>query len=500
MVKATRRSAVLLGVAAIGLLAASGPSFAEVQNVKVGGDVTIRSFWRKNLDLNQEGCNTGAAACTVGDASGAGATPLEGDAFFMTTTGINIGADLTENVSAFIRLANERDWAQDGGATGDIDISQAYVTLKELFYSPLTVRIGTQPIVWGRGFILGSNLLPSVLSGIGAGNDRNTAITANEFTDFTAFDALRATLDLSSVANVPVTLDAVYIKLDENTPGIGDDSNIMGFNLGTKLDAMNSEFEAYFLNKRDKNGNALAAGPALAPGSGENGSVNTLGIRGSAKPVEGASVYGELAYQFGKRTPGYDAEIHPTGDATHGWAVDLGTDYTLDVATKPKLGGEWIYYSGTDNAGAQTGWDPIAPSYFPTLLRSFQTRSTAAGLYPVDQPGVPSAYTNQHELALYGSFKPIEDLTIAPRLSWFIADVPIKQPPIATLAQTGRNRFLGTEWDTRVTYDYTDDVQFGLAYGLFLPGNVFRNTINVGAVSGNDSHAQELITSVSVKF
>ena len=58
MVKATRRSAVLLGVAAIGLLAASVPSFAEVQNVKVGGDVTIRSFWRKNLDLNDESSNT----------------------------------------------------------------------------------------------------------------------------------------------------------------------------------------------------------------------------------------------------------------------------------------------------------------------------------------------------------------------------------------------------------------------------------------------------------
>ena len=47
MVKATLRSAVLLG-----LLVWSTPGFAEVQNVKVGGDITVRSFFRSNLDLN----------------------------------------------------------------------------------------------------------------------------------------------------------------------------------------------------------------------------------------------------------------------------------------------------------------------------------------------------------------------------------------------------------------------------------------------------------------
>ena len=48
------------------------------------------------------------------------------------------------------------------------------------------------------------------------------------------------------------------------------------------------------------------------------------------------------------------------------------------------------------------------------------------------------------------------------------------------------------EWDTVVTYNYTDDVQFGVIYGLFLPGSVYR--------SPTDAAAQELITSVSVKF
>ena len=40
MVKATRKCAVLLALLAIGMAATALPSYAETQNVKVGGDYT----------------------------------------------------------------------------------------------------------------------------------------------------------------------------------------------------------------------------------------------------------------------------------------------------------------------------------------------------------------------------------------------------------------------------------------------------------------------------
>ena len=496
MMKATLRSAVLLGLVTLGLFAASVPSFAEVQNVKVGGDVTVRAFHRTNLDLRHDN--------PIGDTNAAPA--LDGDNFLMSTVGINIGADLTENVGAFVRLANERDWNVDGTATGDIDLSQAYITLKELFYSPLTVRIGQQPIKWGRGFVLGSNLLPSVILAPG---DRNAAITANEFTDFTAFDAIRATLDLSGVAGLgmPLTADFVYIKQNENKTGRPDDVNVMGFNIGTHLDAMSSELETYYLNLRDKNvalctatitTGALAGAGASPVGNCKNGSLNTIGLRGSSKPVEGANVYTELAYQFGKRVTDLEGVL-ASGDSQQAWAFNLGGDYTLaSVATKPTLGLEWRYYSGKDVDGAVTGWRAIAPGYFTTALREFQTRSTisSASFYPNDQIGVTSGQTNQHEFAAYGSLKPIEDLTVNERLSWFWTPVGTIQP--TTGSNGTRNNYLGAEWDTMAVYNYTDDVQLGLIYAIFFPGNVFRNRAS-GVTSGSNA-AQELITSVSVKF
>ncbi len=465
--KATLLSAVLLS-------AWVTPSFAEVQNVKVGGDITVRSFFRSNLDLSDHN----------------GALDDHED-FLMSTVGLNVGVDLTENVSAFVRLANERDWNVAAvGAAGtnarDLALSQAYITLKELFYSPLTVRIGQQPIVWGRGFVLGSNLIPGTVN---RGGDLHNSITANEFTDFTAFDAIRGTLDLSGVAGMPLSIDTVYGKLQENMVGANDDVNLMGVNVGTKFDAAHSEMEAYYLNKRDRN---------ASYGSSHNaGSVSTMGVRGSAAPVEGSYLYGELAYQFGTRATD-PSGVLIAGDAQQAWAFDLGAEYTAkSVAMTPKLGAEWIFWSGKDVDGAVAGWDPIARGYFTTPLREFQTGSTVTGFYPNSQTcfanGVVAgtactgAYTNQHQFSLYGSVKPLEDLTIAPRLSWFVLDkgaIPV--------AGSKRRGFAGTEFDTVVTYNYTDDVQFGVIYGMFAPGSAYRTP--------NDSVAQELISSVGVKF
>ena len=286
--------------------------------------------------------------------------------------------------------------------------------------------------------------------------------------------------------NLPLTAEYVYIKGDENNIGRHDDVNIQGFNISSKLEAMSSEVETYYLNKRDKTD---------ADADPEKGRVNTLGLRGSTQPVEGSYLYSELAYQWGSL--GADLEgVLDNGGGQSAWAANLGGDYTFtQVTTSPKVGAEWRFYSGKylSDVGAVIGWDPIAPGYFTTAIREFQTRSTVAGFYAVDQTGVTSSQTNQHELALYGGFKPLEDLSANTRLAWFLLDEKALQPQ-----NSPREGFLGTEWDTQVLYDYTEDVQFGLIYGIFFPGTVYRAASN-GTTNG-DNTAQALITSVSVKF
>ncbi len=497
MVRATLRSAVLLG-----LLACSVPAYAEVQNVKVGGEATVRSFFRKSLRLNEGVINgTGGGSTTVVDSFTAD-HGSSGDAFLQQLTAVDVGADLTENVSTQVRLINQRVWgsfADDATDTpsanaNQVQLSLANVTLKELFYSPLTVTVGRQRLWFGRGFVVGNRL-------VRGDNDPDTTLAADEFSDLTAFDAIRGTLDLSGVlGGVPLVVDGVYAKVDENDVSITgtgdssrDDANLIGVNLGTKLDSMNSELEAYFWTKRDRE-LAFSAGFE----SEHHPQANTLGFRGSMSPAEGLSTWGELAYQWGRRITSsilFDAEGAP-GSPFQAWATDLGLDYTMKgTAWTPTLGGEWIFYSGDEgNATAIGGWDPIYRGAFSTLLREFQ----AAGFYMPAQSGatiigsttyntITNSTTNQHQLALHAAVRPLEDLKVDNRLTWFIADKGVVPAPGAK-----RENFFGTEWDVKADYAYTDDVALGLVYGLFLPGNVFRDPF--------DSSAQELVTSVSVKF
>ncbi len=512
MVKATLRSAVLLG-----LLVWSVPSFAEVQNVKVGGEVTVTGFHRKNLRLSEDVFNNGASqptSSTAGQVTAASQLGPSGDSFLQQLTAVNVGADLTENVSAEIRVINQRVWGalddnamnstSSGSSTlnngNDVQLSQANVTLKELFYSPLTVKIGRQPLKFGRGLIIGSRIHMGDV-------DPNSALAADEFSDLsTGFDAIRGTLDFSSAAGMPLLVDVVYSKIAENAVsavgggGVGtgnaDDVNLFGFNVGTKLDSMSSEFEAYFWDKRDS-----------SQTTGDRHGVphsTTFGLRGSSMPADGLSVWGELAYQMGRFIPSgisYDAEP-AAGDQYGAWAANFGADFALkDVALHPVFGGEWIFFSGRDGRDPATqvgsgtaGWEPVFHGYFPDRLRSTQT----AGFYMPAQSGatlsgttfsnITNSYTNQHTLAVHGAITPIEDLIVDNRLSWFVTDSGIRP----TAAYSERKSFLGSEWDLNAVYNYTDDVQLGAAYSLFLPGSVFRQPYD------NPSH--ELLTSVSVKF
>ena len=52
---------------------------------------------------------------------------------------------------------------------------------------------------------------------------------------------------------------------------------------------------------------------------------------------------------------------------------------------------------------------------------------------------------------------------------------------------------LGNEFDANITYDYTEDVQFGLGLGWFVPGNAFDK-------DENRKTASQVIGSMKVTF
>lgn len=464
-------------ICAFGLaIALAFPAYAAVQNVKVSGDMTVRSFVRQNYDLDRDANFSNATTAGVTPDTNPGNNPA---AYFMHSVGVNVLADLTDNVGTTIRIVNQRDWDNNssGANTFDADIDLAYVSLKEFFYAPLTVNVGRQDLWYGKGFIVGAKLL-----------DHNLSINANEYTETGAFDAIKATIDWN-----PWILDLAYAKVDENTISSSDDVNLYVVNLGHKFDKNNAESDVYLISKIDR-GPQLQAYPANPNQSVvSKNTVYTLGARGSmdAPILAETTLAGEIAHQSGE----YNQTAGPERDRD-AWALDVSAEKKFsNVTWKPKLGLEYILYSGENTyADTDTGdwqaWDPVFRGKFDTAIREFQnyyyaTRFRAANV-AATEVDMDSGLTNEKQLILSGTIYPIKKLTAKGAVTQFWLDTPLSDGVLQ------RSTNLGQELDLQLTYDYSSDVSFNLLAGYFFPGKYW--------LADQNDVAKDIVGSVKLTF
>lgn len=464
------------------VFAFSAAAYAETQSVKVSGDITMRALARDNYDLNNNTSEAGVDATTDWANS------------LMSTAEVQFDADLTDNVAGVIRLVNQRVWGDDqydgpadlrridangtvnnsyspsGTHSFDVLVDLAYIELKEFLYSPLTLKIGRQDLWFGKGFIIGRNQQVP-----------NSAIYAQEYTAIESFDAIRATLDYD-----PWTIDAVFATISENAIQADDDINLWGVNVGYVFDSYNAEAEAYWWFKQSRNPGPAGQGTALTSVNGTlDNSVHVIGARGSMDPIEDWTVALEGAYQFGQ----YMISNQVSERDRSAFAIDAMVEcrYWQDqFAWKPVLSAEYIFYSGQSKIGDEgvntggdyEGWDPMFRGKFDTAIREFQNV-----YYTTAQSSTPS-YTNQHQVLLRGSLQPTDSLMFNATYGhfWLVED----------LSASNTKKNIGDELDLQLTWDYTEDVTFGLLAGWFFPGSHF--------VDGNDDIATDLVGTVKLSF
>lgn len=478
------RKTLLIAMLAAVLLAA--PAFASVQNIKLSGDITTQYVVRDNLDF------------------GASKTSNFYQSFPLTQTRLNVAADLTDNVQAVVGLINERVWgAEDetinGSATGqvgttDVQLNLAYVTLREMLYSPLTVVVGRQNFKYGNSFIIDSaGANNTIASGTGL-----TGI-ANDLTARRAQDAVRLIFDYN-----PLTLEFLASKIDSNNAsGFNpnkDDVDLYGvnatYNLGDNWDTVT---EAYLFGKIDNSTTGLAGIKA--------DSVYAPGLRASTNPIKGLNVQGEVAWQRGNKA---NTSATTSNDNVRREAIagQLIANYMLPFEKlaqySPVLTGVYTYLSGdkdpldfgnqsANGRGAQSdykAWDPMFENQAGGTIYS--------ALFD---------FTNSHIALLSAQVKPIEDVTA--KASWtgiwldkqvnapanaIVSDFTQRVPGVAGGTVTQKvtsNKAVGWEVDGDVTYDYTEDVQLGVSAGVFFPGDFFF-------IAQEPAH--QLIGKAAVKF
>jgi len=490
-------------------------AYAETQSVKVSGDIALRTFARNNYDLDNDdvGLALTAAGAIVSqdDATAAAGTDFGGQStdwatYLLSTIEVQVDADLTDNVSAVIRLVNQRVWGNgvytsSGDETGllnipfrdqvasnivgpavqqdafGVGVDLAYIELKEFLYSPLTLKIGRQDIWFGRGFIIGANQL-----------ETQDSIFCPEYTAINSFDAIRGTLDYA-----PWTIDMVFAKIGENWRRADDDVNLWGVNVGYVFDNYNAEAEAYWFMRQSRYTGSNAAGVATLTDvtSGNNSNdIHTVGGRGSFDPIEDWTVALEGAYQFGQYI-GIADQVNDRDRSA--WACDIMLEcryFQDNFAWRPVLQGEYIYYSGEENqantavgdSDTYTGWDFMFRGKYDTAIREFQNV-----YYRTNSTSTPST-TNQHQFLLSLEVEPTDSLTVGVRGAYFLLDEDYS----TTGANPNTENSIGGELDVQVTWDYTEDVTFGLLTGFFFPGDHFIN--------GQDDVATDIVGSVKLSF
>ena len=466
------RKTILLALALVAFVAM--PAMASVQNVKVSGSIDSTWLMRNDFDLGMS---------VIGD---------EEQNLFITQTMVMVDADLTDNVSTTVCLINERAWTQKEASVGsDIDLHLAYVTLREMLYSPLTVVAGRQAFHYGNSFIVdaaGTNNSAPTDSGI--------ALIAGDLTKQTAQDAIRLIFDYE-----PLSVELLFAKINSRTNAAvnddDDDVDLYGINAGYEVgDSMNTQVEAYFFAKTDKLNQAV-------DDNSKSDTVYVPGLRASTNPIEGLNVQAEVAWQRGNRVASTAAAILggvSNVERREAMATQVIASYQVPVLEeyKPILAYVYTYVSGDSNPddraavteasrNVYTGWDPMyenqaGGTIYNTLfnLTNAHIHTVSAQVNPIEDVTTKVSWTN------LGLDKKIHSDTVLNTL------VQPDGTASSAYAFNAGEEEIGNEVDVVLTYDYTEDVQFGANFGWFMPGDLFTGA--------NDQVATQTIVHGNVNF
>jgi hypothetical protein len=450
-------------------------AYAEVQNVRVSGDVIASGIIRNKLALTE---NTNSVADFGKKING-----------LLSQVRLRVDSDLTDNVAATVRLLSEKEWGTEADSSNgkadntEVDIDLAYVSLKEFLNSPTTITIGRQELKYGHGLIIGD---PDT-NGLAAGHGTTARYLSNTLDDLSmrkSFDAVKVVLNYD-----PLVIDLVGAQIDENQVEMDDDVMLTGANVGFNIaDGINSE--AYIWQRTRQQ---VTTGSS----NGKDENLRTAGARVGLSQIENVYLGLEGAFQFGDHIG--TALLYPNDNTANLGKNRKVTAYAIQAVASiglpgidftPTIGGSWTYLSGDDwqsTADTYRGWDPM-----------FEDQSGGTLYNKI------LGYTNAQIINLNGSLKPMEDVTLAVNY-WYLmlnepfassgAPVSVNLSGVAgdpTYLMKTDKKDLCQEVDLMLTYEYTEDVQFSLNTGAFLPGKAFDDA--------NDDVATQVIGSMKVSF
>ncbi|OED34302.1 hypothetical protein AB834_06705 [PVC group bacterium (ex Bugula neritina AB1)] len=490
------RKRIFSGLSAFCMIASacfmSDTAVAETQSIKVGGDISAHYIKNHAMSFTS--------------------SPIDSDASFLTQARLYVEADLTDNVKTYVRVLNQREWdsADNIGSSiseDDIDLDLAYVQISEFMYSPLTLTIGRQEIVWGSGLVIADGI---------PNPSPNSSIDNAWYGLEAGFDAIRGQIDLDTVR-----FDMFVAQTKEDKPfsankndttltngdiaaaiaGLDKDNNNDGMIYGLSASrVLPSEvvLSGYVTLEVDEGIQTQDAftevTPATTPvtytftGANDLGKdeIYTLGgrIEGPLYSVDPRlSFEAELAYQWGDETV-YDADNAAFKAVDRAsWAAIIGGSYSFEHPYKPVVSLHYDYRSGDDDSEDDKNQAWSAPHYARGIGNLIdQIANRYANDYDDDNLATfGTGSTNIKAFTGSASFTPFADVEVELSLVYAELDKTVD-------ADVDFIEVIGS-----LSYDYTEDVTFSFRGSLLDPE---------GTTPGlkNDENAYEFLSSVVVEF
>lgn len=493
------------------VLCAATPAHGEMQNVEVGGEIQVRGRYYRNW--NQPRTPLFVTGATVpGRAFGPFALTSMIDldskgndlSFVEQRTVINVKADFTDDVSAFIEIESFDIWGEDfrsayltgadarathgivaapTGPDSDLEIYQAYIDVNEMYGSAVRLRMGRQELKMGKAWLVGHRIFP---------------------TRGLSHDGIRVTYSTDVVE-----VDAWWTKLLETSPAEEDgDIDFYGVYATYKgLDAI--KISGYWLFIRDSAPIVPDTTLGLVGewveqqlGLDDYGSttLHTFGIRAFGG-LSGFDYDLEVAYQTGEmdalgalykrgvgpRTLGIYGDTE--ADVDH-WAADLEVGYSFDISWRPRVFVGGAYFDSEDNSEL-TFREWLNPFTRPEVSSSFnRIFSSTPYSTAIDLVGGSNAISNFNQIRGGVVAHPTDSITTGLKLAYFwateTANLPVHfRVGTVRIPYSISLSFLTEESDDDLgatahlwlKYNYSEDLWITFGWEGFFPGE--------GAEDGN---------------
>lgn len=516
-------------VLAVLTVAFATPALAELQNVEVGGSLRIRGNWYDSASNAAPGRPVGnwlfPRPNAIFEDSGHNLSFVE------SWTRLNVTADFTNDVSAFIELDSYDVWGEDfrggtltgldgrQGAFDDVEVYQAYIETRETFGYPVTVRIGRQELQFGSEWLVGNNDTSSFYRGL-------------------SFDGITIRYDADTW-----NVTGFWTKLFENSGGVAaveEDGDIDFYGIYASYTGFEDwTIDAYWLFLRDGRGSRLGffnntgTGTAAVPGFGvgvgaiganiglavtdaiedwfgvdqfdDTQKIHTFGLRG-AGTYGNWDFEGEIAYQTGDAsnvTRGFftPAGAFPVGGALFGLAgfvplafgpglvgysndsadydnlgLNAEVGYTFDTTYQPRVYLGVAFFEGEDER--KTDFWEFVRALFP-FYEDQESVSFNRLFSDWEYSEFIDASDLSNVLILRGgvSAKPTENTEVLLAISWFQADENARTNGLFGIPFWGRSSDddLGWEVGLYLTYNYSEDLTFKVGYAHFFANDGVDN-------------------------